>query len=100
MKKLSKTFDRSRRDVLRNGVAAAAGAVAAGALLRVQPAQAAQAKVAKASAMYQDKPHGKQSCGHCIHFIPGKTATADGTCQLVQGSISPNGWCVLFSAKA
>jgi hypothetical protein len=36
----------------------------------------------------------------CMQFIPGKTPTADGTCKVVQGSISPKGWCMFFTAKS
>ena len=36
----------------------------------------------------------------CMQFIPEKTPTADGTCKIVQGSISPKGWCMFFTAKS
>lgn len=100
MKKTSKAFDPSRRELFKHGAAVAAGVVAASTLARIQPAQAAAPKVAQATAMYQTTPHGKQQCDGCVHFIPGKTATADGTCKMVAGSISPHGWCVLFATKA
>ena len=97
MRKSSKRFDPSRRDLFRQGVAAATGVVAAGTFLRAQPARAA--KVAQAVAQYQDKPHDHPQCDLCVHFIPGASPTANGTCQLVAGSISPKGWCILFAAK-
>lgn len=59
----------------------------------------AMAKGAKAQFKYQDKPNGKQKCSGCSLFVPGKTATANGTCKVVEGSISPNGWCTAFAAK-
>jgi hypothetical protein len=59
----------------------------------------AQAKASKSQFKYQSKPHGKQKCSGCSLYIPGKTASADGSCKLVEGSISPNGWCTAFSAK-
>jgi hypothetical protein len=49
---------------------------------------------------YQSTPHGTQRCANCMVFHPGKTPTAMGTCDLVQGAISPNGWCRVFQAKA
>ncbi len=98
MKTRGEIFDVSRRAMLKQGVVVAVGAVAVSALSGIQPAQAA--KASQAVAMYQDKPHADQRCDRCIHFIPGATATADGTCQVVDGSISPQGWCVLFAPKA
>jgi hypothetical protein len=76
---------------------AAAGVIAAGPLLLARPARAA--KVSKVAAGYQDKPHDSQECDNCSHFIPGQTATAAGTCQLVEGSVSPMGWCVLYETR-
>lgn len=92
-------FDAGRRALIRKGIAAAAaGTVAASGLLKFSAAMA-QSKVSKAVAMYQDKPKGTQQCDKCMHFIPGKTPTANGTCQKVEGVISPHGWCGLFVAK-
>lgn len=88
----------SRREVFKTGVLVAAGAVATCSILATEQAHAAP--VPKATAMYQDKPHGKQICSGCIHFIPGSSATANGTCKVVAGSISPNGWCVLYAPKS
>jgi hypothetical protein len=90
----SKQLGPSRRDIFRQSVAAAAGAMAAAPFLRAAPAQAA--KVTKAAASYQDHPHSGEKCAFCAHYIPGTTAAANGACQLVEGSISPNGWCTLF----
>lgn len=94
----SKKFDLSRRQIFKHGAAVAAGAVISSSLLQIREARAA--KASKAVAMYQDKPHGQQECDRCTHFVPGTTATANGTCQLVQGNISPKGWCVFFTPKA
>ena len=59
----------------------------------------AEAKGSQAQFKYQSKPNGKQKCSNCTLFIPGKTATADGTCKVVDGTISPNGYCIAYSAK-
>lgn len=91
-------FDAGRRSALRTGAALVAGVASAGALLRSAPARAAKAP--KATMMYQDKPHGEQRCDNCIHFVAGKTPTANGTCAVVEGSISPHGWCVAYAPKA
>lgn len=47
---------------------------------------------------YQDHPNNGQKCSTCTFFIPGKS-TPNGTCKIVAGSISPNGWCTAYSKK-
>jgi len=51
------------------------------------------------SVKYQTEPNNGHQCSGCKLFIPGATADANGTCKSVAGDITPNGWCVLFSAK-
>ncbi len=53
----------------------------------------AQPKLTQATAQYQDKPKGQQMCAVCVNFQP------PNACKFVQGTISPNGWCLLFAAK-
>lgn len=93
----SKTFDPSRRRLFRQGAVIASG-VALGGLMQKAPAQGGT--VAKTVAKYQDKPHGAQECDGCLQFIPGKTPSADGTCKIVEGGISPKGWCMFFAPKS
>ena len=51
----------------------------------------AQTKMSQGAAGYQDRPNGNQRCATCSHFEqPNK-------CQLITGSISPQGWCRLFA---
>lgn len=95
----SKTFDPSRRRLFRQGAAIAGGAALGGLMLSVK-ASAQAGTVPKSVAKYQDKPHGSQQCDGCIQFIPGKTPSAQGTCKIVEGSISPKGWCMFFSPKS
>lgn len=57
--------------------------------------QAQAAKASKESMQYRDKPNGKEHCSNCMQFIP-----ASGECKVVEGSISPNGWCVAYTKKA
>lgn len=59
----------------------------------------ADAKGSKSQFKYQDKPKGTQKCSGCRFFAAGKTSTAMGSCQIVSGSISPNGWCSAYSKK-
>jgi hypothetical protein len=58
-------------------------------------APAAPAKVSQASVQYQTQPKGEQKCADCMHFI-----AESNTCKLVEGEISPDGWCVLWARKA
>jgi|SRR5579863_4316608 len=75
---------------------------------------AQQTKLPKQAAQYQDTPKNGQMCGMCKHYIapggkPGEgmmgggqrgpsMMTQTGTCELVDGSISPRGWCALYAA--
>ena len=72
--------------------AAPSGSPAAGA---GSAAPAATGKVSQASVKYQTKPNGEQKCGGCLHFIAGSN-----TCKLVDGQISPEGWCSLWTKNA
>jgi hypothetical protein len=75
----------SRRQLLR-GAAATAGGIAA-VLAASSPAQA---KMAQKAAGYQDGPKGDQTCASCSLF------KAPAACILVDGTISPNGWCRFY----
>lgn len=78
----------SRRAVLRAGVGLAAGAAAIG------TAAAQQApKLAKSIVMYQDTPKNGEKCSQCVQFI------APNACKVVEGVISPNGWCGAYAPK-
>ena len=77
-------FDPSRRNLCRQSVVLAGGAVAAGLLLNNR-AFAQSQKAPQSAVQYQDHPKGQDECDRCTHFIPGKTNSADGTCQVVQG---------------
>lgn len=77
--------------------------VAGNALMLVSTA--AEAKASKAAVHYRDSPKGMQMCHMCKYYIAsgGRSAgmcmgmMGTGACQLVQGSISPMGWCDLYS---
>jgi hypothetical protein len=79
----------SRRDVFRllTAVAVGAGAISFATLAE------AQTKTDKKTAKYQDHPNNGQSCSQCNYFRPPKS------CQLVEGDISPSGWCSFFAKK-
>ena len=80
----------SRRSMLRGAVLLAGGSLAAGVIV-VKPAFAQ--KAAKAAVKYQDSPKDGQRCSDCVYF------QAPASCSVVEGSISPNGWCATYSKK-
>jgi hypothetical protein len=75
----------SRRTVLM----AAAGAAP---LLALTGGEA-EAKLAQASVKYQTTPKDGHQCDGCIQFV------APNSCKLVDGDISPTGWCSLWVKK-
>ena len=83
-----------RREALRSMSAAmrALSLLALPGLLMERKAHAQQ-KVAKEPVQYQDKPKNDQKCSGCLHFV------APNTCKLVEGEISPDGWCTLYVLK-
>jgi hypothetical protein len=68
-------------------------------LLSAGPANAGS-KASQASMHYQTSPNGKMQCSGCNFFIPGNDSSANGSCQIVDGSISPHGYCMAYSAKS
>jgi hypothetical protein len=56
-------------------------------------------KTQKSAMHYQSAPNGSKQCSGCRFFTPGADAKSDGSCQIVDGSISPNGYCDAFTAK-
>jgi len=47
-------------------------------------------KISQAAAQYQDRPRGGLSCIGCTFFQRPRA------CKVVEGDISPHGWCRLF----
>lgn len=80
----------SRRSVLKSAVVLA-GAACAG--LASQRAAFAQGKVSKAAMKYQDQPNGDKKCSTCMQFV------APDSCKVVEGTISPNGYCLAWAKK-
>lgn len=80
----------SRRSFL-GGVATGSGALLGAALIG-SPAMASN-KLPQAAAKYQAKPKGKQQCNNCTLWQP------PSSCKVVDGTISPTGWCMLYQPK-
>lgn len=76
----------SRRTVL----IAAAGAVPVLALM----SGAAEAKTPQAAVKYQPDPKDGHQCDGCNFWV------APNACKVVDGDISPTGWCLLWVKKA
>ncbi len=86
----------SRRGLLKGGaMLASMVVVAVSATVTSQPANAG---VAKSAMQYRGTPNGKQDCSNCSLYIPGNAGS--GTCKVVDGSISPHGYCLAYAAKA
>jgi hypothetical protein len=51
--------------------------------------------VPKAQAKYQEQPKGDQSCANCQQFVAGTS-----TCRVVEGRVSPQGWCMFWAKEA
>lgn len=77
-----------RRSVLRAGL----GLGAATAVVVTSMAQDAP-KLDKKTIMYQDTPKDGQKCSLCVNFEP------PDACKIVEGKISPDGWCGAFAPK-
>ena len=60
----------------------------------------ATAKVGKGEFMYQEHPHEGRSCAQCKYFAPDSANPSIGSCEIVDGTISRDGWCVAFASRA
>jgi hypothetical protein len=48
-------------------------------------------KMSKQQAEYQDSPKGIAMCATCTLFV------APHSCKVVEGDVSPNGWCRVYA---
>jgi len=86
---------------------------AAAATSLVVPSTSAEAKANKASVHYRDHPKGMQMCHICRYYVSGGGRRSGGgmcmsgsmmgmmgagACQVVEGRISPMGWCDLYTS--
>jgi hypothetical protein len=95
-----------RRTVLRGAIAVGCSMLVPAALLacgrQTEPEEArrtsapdeAGAKASQASVQYQDQPKGDQQCSGCINFV------GPNACRVVEGEISPEGWCNLWAPQS
>jgi hypothetical protein len=77
----------SRRSVCKNSLYIVSATMLLAARARADALQS------QASVSYQTTPNDGQQCSGCKNFIPGG---ALGACKVVDGTISPSGYCVAF----
>jgi hypothetical protein len=82
----------SRRRILRRAAIIAGGGAVLSTGLAI-PAAAAT-KMAQKAVGYQDTPMGKSRCDNCVQWQP------PAACKLVDGAISPSGWCHIYAPKS
>ena len=83
------------------------GIAAAAAMPLILASTAAEAKASKAAVHYRDYPNGMRMCHVCKFYIAaggrrsgmmGRGGMMEaGACQVVEGRISPMGWCDLYA---
>ncbi len=56
-------------------------------------------KASKSDFHYQDHPNEGKRCVDCMEFLPAQAENSSGACRIVDGAISPNGWCMAFTKK-
>jgi hypothetical protein len=74
--------------------------VAAAAALPLTATALAQSKASKQAMKYQDQPKDGQRCDQCMQFIPPAKKGEQGGCKVVEGPISPSGWCIAYVKKS
>jgi hypothetical protein len=86
-----KNIEISRQRLLRIAAGLAGAAVLGG--IAASPSSAAN-KVSQQSVAYRDKPNGNQRCDNCAVFQP------PNACELVAGTVRPDGWCRIYRRKS
>ena len=76
-----------RRQLLEMGLKVAAGFLG----FKTGSRASAREKASRQEAEYQDNPKDIRMCATCSLFEPPKS------CKVVEGDVSPYGWCKLFA---
>ena len=89
----AKTLRPSRRRVVLAAMSVSGAALLAGALEShaQQKPKATLKKRTKEAVGYRDEPYDGRSCAKCVLY------SGNGECVLVEGEVSPNGWCVQWT---
>ena len=72
---------------------AAVAAISAATAVNNDPGSAAEMKISANAVGYQDHPNGDKQCSECVHFLP------PSSCKMVEGTISPHGYCRIFARR-
>ena len=92
--KPTKTAQGIATGVTRRTLFRCAAATAGGMAFWLGWSTSAHAKVTQKAVGYQETPKGDQSCSNCSLFV------APASCELVDGTISPQGWCRFHRSKS
>jgi len=84
----------SRRQALTIAAGAAGASIAGATAIISTPAAAQAAKVSQKIVKYQDTPKGELRCDNCGLF------EAPSSCKNVDGTVAPQGWCIVYRKKA
>jgi hypothetical protein len=87
-----KIVEVSRRSLLKRATVMVGGAAVVATAMTATGARAD--KMAQTAAAYLTKPKDGQQCDGCGLF------QAPASCQLVDGTISPGGWCKFWAKKS
>lgn len=87
-------FNPGRRQALRVLGAMVPLALVGAAAIASPAAIAVAKKAAPESVGYQTAPKDDQSCARCANFL-----AKSNSCNLVEGLVSPKGWCKLWTKK-
>jgi hypothetical protein len=85
----------TRHELLTRGVRLLAGLSVVATVGHSRGAHAA--KAAKEDFSYQDSPKDGKSCSSCRLFTP--ASASKGTCAVVEGVVSADGWCRAYSPR-
>lgn len=86
----------SRRWFLRRAVLAASLATLPGMSFGECKAEEDSTKAPANAVKYQNAPRNGQQCSECMYYIPDTQQCAGGRCQIVQGEIAADAWCMLY----
>lgn len=81
----------SRRSMLQRA-AVVAGAALTATMIPIKQVHAQ--KIAKDAMKYQDTPMGDKQCDSCTYWV------APASCGIVEGTISPKGYCIGYNKKS
>ncbi|MEO8418534.1 MAG: high-potential iron-sulfur protein [Methylophilaceae bacterium] len=85
----------SRRAILKRGAALLTSIAILPILVAGRSAVAGTGS--KADFNYQDSPRNGKSCATCTAFIP--DGSGAGTCRILEGTVTPYGWCMAHSER-